>query len=98
MRIQPIITEKSMNEAKEGNYSFFVDPALNKLEIKRLIEGLFKVSVVKVRTINKPKSKKRTYTGRYKTILAVKKAIVTLSAKDKIDLFEEKKTKKKAKK
>ena len=87
-----------MNEAKEGNYSFFVDPAFNKHEIKSLIENLFKVSVVKVRTLNKPKLRKRTYAGRYKVIPAVKKAIVTLSAKDKIDLFEEKKTKKKGKK
>ena len=94
MRIKPVITEKSMNEAKEGNYTFFVAPALNKFEIKKIIEDLYKVSVVKVRTVNKPRMVKKTYTGRYKVIPAVKKAVVTLNAKDKIDLFEEKKVKK----
>lgn len=95
MRITPVITEKSLNDAKEGIYSFYVDPKWGKIEIKREIEALFKVRVVRVRTINRSKLVKRTYSGRYKTIPATKKVLVTLDPKDKIDLFEEKKSKKK---
>ena len=98
MRLIPILTEKSLEEAKNGNYTFLVDKNFTKFQIKRLVGETFGVSVRKVRTLNARKIIKRTITGRKKIIPARKKAIVTLSGKDKIDLFEEKTSKKKAKK
>ncbi|MGI6180400.1 50S ribosomal protein L23, partial [Butyricicoccus intestinisimiae] len=63
-----------------------VDPAANKIEIKAAVEKMFKVSVVKVHTVNVKGKKKRV--GRYvgKTPNR-KKAIATLKAGDKIENF-----------
>lgn len=93
MKLQPVLTEKSLGEAKRGNYTFWVEPSLTKHQIKRLIDDVFGVKVTKVRTLNLKKMVRKTLAGRKRVLSARKKAIVTLSGKDKIDLFEEKKTK-----
>jgi large subunit ribosomal protein L23 len=93
--IKPILTEKGLKLAKEGKYSFWLDRALSKSQIKNLIGELFAVHVVSVRTLN--------FRGRIKTnvkrvkikIPARKKAIISLKEGEKIDLFETKKGKKK---
>jgi len=98
MKLQPVLTEKSLQEAKRGNYIFFVDRNLTKPQIEKLVSDVFGVTVSKVRTLNLRRIVKKTITGRKKVIPAQKKAIVTLSGKDKIDLFEEKSSKKARKK
>ena len=50
--IRPHITEKTYQEAAEGNYTFRVDLKANKTEIKKAVETLFQVKVLKVNTIN----------------------------------------------
>lgn len=97
MMLKPVITEKSLSEAKEGNYTFYVDKRLNKNQIKMLVESTFDVTVTKVRTINVRGESKRNHLGRKKIIKPRKKAIVALGEKDSIDLFEEKKGKGKKK-
>ena len=94
MKIEPVITEKSMNLAKDGHFTFFVDRGLTKPQIKKIISHLFKVTVVKVRIVNLKGEVKKTMKGRKKIIRPRKKAVVTLKDKEKIDLFEEKKKKK----
>jgi large subunit ribosomal protein L23 len=94
MKLKPVITEKSVNEAKKGNYTFFVDKGLTKLEIKREVGRVFGVHVTRVRTVNFRGGVKKNYTGRKITVPARKKAIVTLKNKEKIDLFETKESKK----
>jgi len=91
MKLEPILTEKTMNEAKNGNYSFWVDKNINKFQIKKIISDVFGVTVVKVRTVNYKSRKTKTYQGKLKTVKSKKKAIVRLKDKEKIDLFEEKK-------
>ncbi|BCX14534.1 MAG: 50S ribosomal protein L23 [Patescibacteria group bacterium] len=91
IKLRPVITEKSLVEAKRGNYTFKVDVKMNKSEIKKLVEKIFKVKVSKIRTINHKPEVKKNYLGRIVRKSAFKKAVVTLSGKDKIDLFEEKK-------
>lgn len=97
MIIKPVITEKSLSEAKEGNYTFYVDKRLNKNQIKMLVEATFDVTVTKVRTLNVKGESKRNSLGKKKIVKPRKKAIVTLGEKDSIDLFEEKKGKGKKK-
>ena len=97
MIIRPVITEKSLSEAKEGNYTFYVDRRLNKNQIKLLVESTFDVTVTKVRTINVKGENKRNSLGKKKIVKSRKKAIVVLGEKDSIDLFEEKKGKGKKK-
>lgn len=90
MRLEPVLTEKSLGLAKEGNYTFRVDPRLNKFQIKELVEKTFDVVVSGVRTLNKAGEIKMTAQGRKRIIKPQKKAIVTLKT-GKIDIFEESK-------
>lgn len=96
MKLIPILTEKSLEVAKSGNYTFWVDRHLSKREIKEAIEAVFKVNVTKVKTLNYKPMRVRDFRGKFKQILARRKAVVTLKEKEKIDVFEvEKKGKKK---
>lgn len=89
MKLTPVLTEKSMSEAKKGNYTFFVGRNMNKRQIRKMIEEVFGVTVVKVRTMNIVGEVRRTNTGKKRTTMPKKKAVVTLEGKDKIDLFGE---------
>jgi large subunit ribosomal protein L23 len=65
-----------------------VDPSSDKITIKAAIEYLFKVTVIKVNTCHLPRKKKRV--GKYIGWKSqYKKAIVTLSEGDVINLFTE---------
>lgn len=87
---RPVITEKSNFMAAELNqYTFAVDPKANKLQVKEAVELAWPdVSVDKVRISNMPPKRARRW--RRTTIRKPKwkKAIVTLSTGDRIDLFE----------
>ena len=91
MKFAPILTEKTMKDAKNGFYTFWVDRFLTKNMISKLISKIFGVHVTSVRTINYKGGVKRNYKGKKETVKAGKKAIVALGDKEKIDLFEEKK-------
>jgi large subunit ribosomal protein L23 len=80
------ITEKGSLLAEQNKYLFKVDPAANKLEIKRAIEDFFKVKVVKVNTMNYDGKKRRQRTIHFGKKPDWKRAVVTLKAGDKIDL------------
>jgi len=84
----PIVTEKSTALRADSNkYSFYVHPKSNKLEIKKAVEELFNVKVLKVNTITKGGKKRRL--GRYEGYTSSrKKAIVSLKAGDTIKVFE----------
>ena len=89
MKLIPVLTEKSLMEAKNGKYSFWVSMGLNKLQIKGLISQAFGVTVLSVRTINSKKLVRRNARGRYQVENPNKKAIVKVKAGEKISLFEE---------
>ena|SRR3990170_3528248 len=89
-KLEPILTEKSTKEAKRGNYTFWVEKDLNKNQIKSLVNKIFGVHVVTVKTANLKKVHKRSPWGKKRKIPARKKTIVTLRQKEKIDLFETK--------
>lgn len=84
--LRPVISEKSVGLVEENKYSFWVDPAANKIEVKYAVEKMFKVHVAEVRTMNVKGKMKRVgrYTGKTSDR---KKAIVTLKAGDKIEGF-----------
>ncbi len=82
----PIITEKSASLVENANtYTFSVDTKANKTQIKQAIEGIFKVKVENVNTVNVHPKKKRVgrYTGKTNK---VKKAIVKLKEGSSIEL------------
>ncbi len=85
---KPLLTEKGTRLKEEANqYLFRVDKRANKVEIKRAIEELFKVTVVEVRTL--PVQGKAKRLGRFQGKMPDwKKAIATLKAGDSIELYE----------
>jgi len=84
----PKMSEKTLSLKEEANqFAFEVDQRANKIQIKESIEKSFKVSVLKVRTMNVRGKKKRL--GRYEGLKSSwKKAIVTLKEGDTIEYFE----------
>ena len=82
----PLITDKATRLLELNKYSIMIDRKANKCTIKKIIEYLFNVSVLKVNTLNIPKKKKTI--GRFSGYKSkYKKAIVTLKAGDNINLF-----------
>ena len=86
--IQPILTEKSFANAKDGKYTFKVSKKLNKYQIKDLVERAYDVNVTKVRTLNTKDEEKLTAKGRKKLVRGYKKAIVELKKDQKIEVFK----------
>lgn len=86
--IAPMLTEKSLLEKETNNrYMFKVSINANKIEIRKAIEKVFSVKVVKINTIRMKGKPKRMgkYEGRRPDW---KKAIVTLQADQTIPDFE----------
>lgn len=85
---RPIITEKSLELATQGKFSFEVDSRARKPEIAKAVEGAFGVHVVSVRTVN-VRGKKRRFGPRRKEIelSGFKKAIVGLVPGETIEVF-----------
>jgi large subunit ribosomal protein L23 len=82
----PIITDKATRLLENNQYSFIVDRYSNKVTIKAAVEDLFNVKVIKINTCLLPRKKKRV--GKYIGWKPqYKKAIVTLSEGDIINLF-----------
>jgi large subunit ribosomal protein L23 len=85
--LSPIVSEKSYAAVQNKQYSFYIDTRVDKSEVKKAREKVFNVKVLKVNTINvKPKPKKLGKSSGYSA--KMKKAIVTVGKKDKIDFFE----------
>lgn len=82
----PCITEKAVNMGAQGNfYTFHVSSDANKIEIKKAVEGKYKVTVLNVRTVNIPR--KRMVRGRIEGFRpGYKKAVVRLKDGDKIEI------------
>ena len=91
IQIIPIVTEKANAISEKNNrFSFKVSPSANKYQIKDLIEELYGVKVVEVKTMNYDGKKKQRYTRRgiqRGATVAFKKAIVTLAEGQTIDFY-----------
>ena len=81
---KPISTEKSTNLNQFNQYSFVVSKKSNSFEIKKAIEKIFKVKVVKVNT-SIMKGKLKSFKGSVGYKKDFKKAIVTLAEGNTID-------------
>ena len=87
--LKPVITEQSMEDLDIKKYVFAVGKDANKVEIKKAVEEIFGVTVLKVNTVNVSGKEKRTGAYPKGFTAAWKKAIVKLSADSKtIELFE----------
>ncbi|MDA7564104.1 50S ribosomal protein L23 [Pelagibacteraceae bacterium] len=83
--LSPVVTEKSTNLNALNKLTFKVAKDANKNTIKKSIEKLYKVEVIKINTIlSKPKTK--IVRGKIGTKTGYKKAIVTLKEGQTIDV------------
>ena len=90
--MRPVITEKVNGQIEKSNrYTFVIDKRANKLEVKKAVEEFYGVKVENVNTARVPAQAKTRMTkagilsGRKS---GYKKAIVTLTEGESIDLFQ----------
>jgi large subunit ribosomal protein L23 len=88
--VRPVVSEKSSALGDQGKYLFEVAPEANKIQIKAAVEEAFankKVQVSAVNIVHIPGKQRRR--GRSVGMTrSWKKAIVTLKAGQRLDLFE----------
>ena len=88
--LRPLVTEKSIGQTANTQYSFAVSPAATKGHIKSAVEEVFKVTVLRVNTVSVHGKRKRDVRRRTRKPSVQrsdwKKAIVTLREGDKIEL------------
>ena len=83
--ISPNITEKSTSLSEFNKIVFKVHKGASKSSIKRSVEKIFKVNVVKINTINL-KGKTKMVRNKKASKPGYKKAIITLKKGQSIDL------------
>ena len=87
--IEPIVSEKSYALIEQNVYTFRVHPDASKPEIHDAVEAIFSVTVVKVNTLNrKGKTQRVRRTNKMGHRPDTKRALVTVAAGDRIELFE----------
>ena len=85
---KPSLTEKSGLVREQANfYTFHVDKDASKKEIKKAVEELFKVHVIRVNTVMMPGKSKR-FGRSASNARKFKKAIVKLAKDEKIEIVE----------
>ena len=83
--LSPVVTEKSTNLSEQNKIVFKVPGKSNKKNLKKNIEKIFKVNVIKVNIINK-QSRTKITKGKKVKVSGYKKAIITLKKGQTIDL------------
>jgi len=89
--LQPIVTERSLDQGKLNRFTFRVDRRSTKPQIKVAVERQFGVHVLSVWTISLKGTQKRTGKRRLpKLTPTVKKAIVEIKSGESIAVFDTK--------
>jgi large subunit ribosomal protein L23 len=88
--VRPVVSEKSTVLGEQGKYVFEVAPTANKIQIKAAVEAVFANKKVQVASVNilHVTGKVRRRGRSSGTTRAWKKAVVTLKAGQRLDLFE----------
>jgi large subunit ribosomal protein L23 len=84
---RPLVTEKNTILQSHGKYGFEIAREANKVEVKEAVEKAFKVKVTAV-NIMMVRGQERKVGRKQVPGSPWKKAIVTLKAGDKIQIFE----------
>ena len=83
---RPLYTEKGSYQQEKGNtYAFEVEPTANKVQVRRAIEAIFEVKVIKVNSMNVP-GKPRRVGASYGRTSPWKKVLVTLKDGETIQM------------
>lgn len=85
--VRPLVTEKGTHlSERQNSYTFEVHPLAGKDDIRKAVQELWEVKVIKVRTQNR-KGKPRRHRMSYGYRKNWKKAVVTLHEDDRISFF-----------
>ncbi len=85
--LRPLVTEKGVHRSSRYNaYAFEVNKLATKADVKRAVESLFEVRVLKVRTQSR-RGKPRRARFRHAHTRDWKKAVVTLDPEHHISFF-----------
>jgi len=83
--LSPFVTEKSTSLSDQNKIIFKVPNKANKTNLKKNIEKILKVNVIKINIINK-QPRKKIVKGKKVKLMGFKKAIITLKKGQNIDL------------
>jgi large subunit ribosomal protein L23 len=88
--IRPVVSEKATVLGDQGKYVFEVAPSANKIQIKQAVEQAFANKKVQVAAVNilHVAGKTRRRGKSIGMTRSWKKAVVTLKAGQRLDLFE----------
>jgi large subunit ribosomal protein L23 len=85
--LRPLVTEKGVHRSSRHNaYAFEVSTLANKQDVRRAVEELFNVKVIRVHVQNR-RGKPRRSRMRFGRTKDWKKAIVTLDPEHRISFF-----------
>lgn len=85
--LAPVLSEKALSGIEDSRYVFYVRPGTNRVQVKKAVQEVFNVNVVKVNLL-KVRGKDRTqgrFTGKTANRL---KAIVTLKPGQRIEQLD----------
>ena len=85
--LKPLVTEKAADLSAHNQYVFMIDPRMNKIEVKKAVRTIYGVDPISV-NVSVKQGKSVRYGRTYGVTKSWKKAIVTLKAGDKIEVYE----------
>jgi len=86
--IEPLVSERSWAMQDEGKYTFRVHPQANKIQVRKAIETVFEVDVVRVWTQNRVGKPRRRRLGQEGATHSWKKAIVQLRTGQRLEIYQ----------
>ena len=85
---EPVVSEKGWRLQEENKYVFDVHPHANKTQIKRAVENIFKVKVLKVWALNMPSKPRKKKFYQQGQLPGWKKAIVQVAEGQRIEVYK----------
>lgn len=83
--IKPVVTEKSTQQSAMFTYAFWVNRKATKIDVKMAVQDLYGVDVDTVRIMNTTSKDRAFRRGTIEKRPSMKKALVTLKGKKKLD-------------
>jgi large subunit ribosomal protein L23 len=84
--IRPVITEKATKLAEEQKYIFYVNPDATKIDVKKAIKEIYGADVDKITSLITPVKQKQVRRMKVNKRGELKKVIITLKGRKKLDV------------
>lgn len=84
--VKPVVTEKATALSKKFTYSFWINRKATKIDVKKAIQEVYDVKVASVRILVLPAKKRAMRRNIIEKRHKMKKALVTLVGRKKLDI------------